>query len=654
MTLSGERPARRIGRRGFLGGLAGVGVGMGTLAPEAASAATVTEPLWLYDLAHLYQLDLDDPAQAARAYDELHFVATLQGIVNRDLPRLHVHFVTHNELGTIDIDDYWLSRTLESGGFLADRPVRVLSSLDELVSVFRPLLRGAVVWDPAVPATSNVASTVAGAMDLVAVRYDPTPGSLYRSFIGVAGPLRLPPVVRLVREDGRSLFTGRGRIPGTRRESTGSAKCDAYIWAVERFLRTGRCAPEFGYYLDSFWLRGPQGKLPQCLLTNHDYLVARRGFFFDLLPWDDETPVDDPDQPLGTDQRTLQEILRVAYQRTRGGLAPVHGFVPWAYKYTTFGSGGGHHDPVPTEWRFVQLASAYNAYLDADAEHLDAMANASVFAHAPLRPRYPQGPRPSLADLRARGFVTEDDTVAPRRYVMFYVGDYDSAAWLYQVLPYMWDDPARGSVPLNWAFNPNLAARMPVALDLVRRTASSQDTFVAGDSGAGYVNPGMLQEPREFSGLPSGVEVWRDHCRRHYERWDLTVTGFIIDGFAPAMDAATLRAYSDFSPDGFAAQKVEPLGLVGDTPYVRMGPDLPRADPATAADALAAALGGDLGGPPSTPTFHSVRTILQSPSWHREVVERLHAQAPEAAVEIVDAHTFYALVRQHLRGGRLS
>jgi len=87
---------------------------------------------------------------------------------------------------------------------------------------------------------------------------------------------------------------------------------------------------------------------------------------------------------------------------------------------------------------------------------------------------------------------------------------------------------------------------------------------------------------------------------------------------------------------------------------VRMGPDLPRADPATAADALAAALGGDLGGPPSTPTFHSVRTILQSPSWHREVVERLHAQAPEAAVEIVDAHTFYALVRQHLRGGRLS
>src|SRR5690606_35689996 len=109
MTLSGERPARRIGRRGFLGGLAGVGVGMGTLAPEAASAATVTEPLWLYDLAHLYQLDLDDPAQAARAYDELHFVATLQGIVNRDLPRLHVHFVTHNELGTIDIDDYWLS-----------------------------------------------------------------------------------------------------------------------------------------------------------------------------------------------------------------------------------------------------------------------------------------------------------------------------------------------------------------------------------------------------------------------------------------------------------------------------------------------------------------------------------------------------------------
>ena len=649
-----------IDRRGFLGGLAvagigagvaagvAAGVGVGVLAADTPPAEAAGAPLCLYDLTHLYDLDLTDPEQAARAYDELHFVATLQGIVNRGLPRLYLHFVSHNEFGDIDVDSYWLDELRTKAGFLAGRPVRAIRSLDELVSTFRPMLRGAVVWDPGVPATSNVASTVAGARDLVAVRHDPSPGSLYRTYIGVAGPLRLPPVVRLVHDDGSPLFTGSGTIPGTRRDSTGSAKCDAYLWAVEHYLRTGRSAPEFGYYLDAYWLRNPQGKLQQALLTNHDYLVARRGFFLDLLPWDDETPVDDPDQPVGTDQRTLEEILRVGHERTGGGLAPVHGFVPWGYKYTTVDPAGGGHDPVPTEWRFVQVASAFNAYLDADAENLDAMANASVFRHAPLREHYPQPPRPSVDDLRARGLVDAAGAVVPRRYVMLYVGDYDSAAWLYNVLPYVWDDPARGSIPLNWAFNPNLAARMPVALDRVRRTASPLDTFVAGDSGAGYVNPGMLTEPREFSGLPSGLAAWHAHCRRHYARWDLTVTGFVIDGYAPPMDAATLRAYADFSPGGFAAQKVDPAGLVGETPYVRMGPDLPRADPLTAADALQGALDGDLTGPPTAPEFHCLRTILMSPSWHREVVDTVGARVPEAALEVVDAHTFYALVRLHL------
>jgi len=185
----------------------------------------------------------------------------------------------------------------------------------------------------------------------------------------------------------------------------------------------------------------------------------------------------------------------------------------------------------------------------------------------------------------------------------------------------------------------------------VRRTATANDTFVAGDSGAGYINPGMLQEPREFSGLPSGVEAWRRHCTPYFRRWDLTVTGFVIDGYAPPMDATTLRAYADFSPDGFAAQKIDPLGVVGRTPYVRMAGDLPRADPATGADALRGLLGGDLAGPPAEPTFHSVRTILMTPTWHRQVVDLVRADAPDAGLEIVDAHTFYQLARQHARTG---
>ncbi|MEQ7005593.1 NEW3 domain-containing protein [Actinopolymorpha sp. B17G11] len=641
-----------VNRRHVLGfGLAGVGaVALGG-APASAAVSTApdsaSEPLLVYDLAGLHDLDLADPTQARRAYDELHFVATLQGIVNRSHPRLYVHFLNHNEFGDIDIDAYWLDVLQERGGLLDGREIRQVASLDELVSTFRPLLRGAVVWDPAVPATSNVASTVAGARDVVAIRYDRTEGSLFQRYVDGSGKLRLPVKVWLIQPDGSPLFTGQGTIPDTDRATTRSPKCDAYLWAVEQYLRSGESVPEFAYYLDAYWLNDPKGQLPQTLLTNHDYLVSRRGFFFDLLPWDDETPVDDRAQEVGTDQRTLEEILRVGHQRSGGTFVPVHGFVPWQYKYTSVGNAGGH-DPVPTEWRFVQVISAFNAYADADAETLDGMANASVFRHARLRSHYPQGPRPTADELRARGFLDADGGVVPRRYVMLYVGDYDSAAWIYQTTPYLWDDPARGSVPLNWAFNPNLAARMPVAMDRVRRTATEKDTFIAGDSGAGYINPGMLTEPREFSGLPSGVAAWREHCRAHYQRWDLSVTGFIIDGFAPPMDEATLQAYADFSPDGFAAQKVPPLGLVGETPYVRMRGDLPRGTVAEGAAAFRGYLDGDVAAPPFVPEFHSMRTILMSPSWHRDVVAAVRAEIPEAGVEVVDAHTFYALVRHYL------
>ena len=47
------------------------------------------------------------------------------------------------------------------------------------------------------------------------------------------------------------MFTGRGRVPGTRLPSTGSAKCDAYVWLIERLVKAGRVNPHrLGYYID--------------------------------------------------------------------------------------------------------------------------------------------------------------------------------------------------------------------------------------------------------------------------------------------------------------------------------------------------------------------------------------------------------------------
>ena len=97
-------------------------------------------------------------------------------------------------------------------------------------------------------------------------------------------------------------------------------------------------------------------------------------------------------------------------------------------------------------------------------------------------------------------------------------------------MPEIWDDPARGQVPLGWAFNPALAERFPVGLIHARATATRNDTFMAGDSGYGYLNPGNLVPPRKWSDLPSDLNAWERLCAEGYRRWDLKITGFVIDG----------------------------------------------------------------------------------------------------------------------------
>ncbi len=55
-----------------------------------------------------------------------------------------------------------------------------IDSIEQLLDRFQAAYRGAVVWDEQVPATSNLASTIAGCDDLLPLRFDPRDGSLYR------------------------------------------------------------------------------------------------------------------------------------------------------------------------------------------------------------------------------------------------------------------------------------------------------------------------------------------------------------------------------------------------------------------------------------------------------------------------------------------
>lgn len=600
--------------------------------------APAGETICTFDLTYTLTLDRHNSKLRRRIWDHAHCVAATQGLANRTKPQLYVFFVGGPKGET---DRFWLSHLRSAGEWLADRSEKAISDLPALIQAFRSEIQGLVVYDEQVMSTANVATTVAGVERLLPVRYDADKESLcYFLTADPQGP-RLPVKVWLVHPDGSSLFTGQGTLPGSTTASSGSAKCDAYLWAKEKYLDAGKCDPAcMGYYMDAYWLKKPEGDICNHTLSNHDYLIAKKGFAFDLSPWDDEAPVDEPNQPLGIDVKTMQAIMRSAWEQQKGqGMIHVSGFVPWDKKYTKHA--GGKHDDVPSEWRYSEIISCFNGYMDADALGLGCMANASLFRQYPLADRYPQQ-LATVDDLRKRGLISADGTVAKKQFVTVYVGDYDSAAWLYRRVPEIWNDPARSTIPLGWAFNPNLADRMAPCMAWVRKTASKQDVFVAGDSGAGYLNPGHLQEPRKYSGLPSGVKAWAEHCAKYYIRWDISITGFVIDGFAPPMNAGTKDAYAQFSSRGVVAQKIDARFLHQGVPFLRMDCDLDHGNLDNAAKQILNSVSRD------KPDFKIFRSILWSPGEHKKLFDAVRARNQD--IEIVDPYTLFLLLKTHLGG----
>lgn len=564
-----------------------------------------------------------------KAWDTMHTLVCLQGLANRKTPNLYFLFVDSGKT-----DQFWLNKMTAKGAWLENIKINKIESYDKIFKKYRSYYRGLVVYDGNVPSTSNVASTVAGVEDLIAVRYDKRPGSMYNY---LTKTLNIPVKKWLVNSNGSSLFTGKGIIPGTNRKSSGSAKNDAYIWAKINYLDKGKCSNKFlGYYMDYY---GAQitavNSVGNLTLVNQDFQIANKSFIFDLNVWEDEAPVDDKNQKKGLDLETFKEILKSSYKQAKGQMVQASGFTPWAFKYTSFGKAGGTHDGVPTEWRHAELLSNYNTYMDADALGYSDMANASVFSKCPLKGVYKQK-KPTLDDLKAAGLIDESGKVKPQTYLTYYVGDYDSAAWLYQCMPRIWEDPTRGEVPLGWAINPQLAQRFAFGMDYFRKTATKNDSFVAGDSGAGYLNPGSLTEPREFSGLPDGTEAWKIHNQKWFRQFDISIVGFVIDGFAPPMNDKLLDIYAKIAPDGIGGQYLPSNQGVykNKMPYIVMGP-LDRMEDY---ENISQAVGSQV------PGFVMLRNILWEPKSQKEFYLKMK-ESLNGDLTILEPHSFFLLMK---------
>jgi len=616
------------GRRaaGFASGMPGLMIGLvlAVCGPAYAANPPVRPAIHVLDLRSTHNL-----APAAR-YDLWHAVACVQGLANRSAPRAFVIF--YNE------DAWWLDRLREPGGLCEGWPVVHAANFDGWLARFRPLIQGVVAYDPdpntGVISTSLAATTTAGVLDAIALRKDTSTGSMYhRLVLDAAGP-KLPLLVDLTGK-----FTGSGTIWQTNTPSTGSAKCDAYIWAKQRYLDTGQCDPTvLMYTLDLWGLKLGLGLQSQ--LNNLDYAVARRAFCFELSPWGDEAPNDDPTQPIGTDLNTFKAILdacnqRNGYQRW----IKLCGFINWPYKYTNWT--GGSHGDVATEWEMARLLSAYNAFLEADAPSPQWVSNTSFYAgltDAVVMRRHVQNPPPTFDDLVARGLVTADGRVVDGNYIMIGMGDYDQASWVLNVLgPNRFNHSARGQVDCNWAIDPNIIDRGSVAMDYFFRHKSPRDTFIAWDSGAGYINPRQIHGTRSPSGYPSGVATWREHCKHYYRALDYSISAWLLNGSAGTLNTTDFRNYAPFSGDGIGHDGGNPAGpaLDGNVPIrARSGPDNPAA--------------GQLINYASGVHFAWYRCILWTPGAVKDL-EAAYANSGRNH-RFLDAYTFYYLMRHHLGG----
>jgi len=499
-------------------------------------------------LPTIYHLDLQYTSllPANERYDVRHVAVCLQGLANREASRAFLSF--HSA------DSVWLTRLREPGGLCEGWELYAVGDMEQYISLFSKYANGVVLYDPdpntGVISSSLVATTAAGVENAIAVRKDTSVGSMYNYLVNDASGPQLPVLVDLTGK-----FTGSGTIWQTTTPSTGSAKCDAYIWAKEKYIDTGKCDPTtLMYTLDLWGLK--EGADLRAQLSNLDYAVQKKGFCFELSPWGDEIATDDPGQPLGTDLATFKKILHACNLQTgKSKMIKFCGFTNWDYKYTSNGSVGGSHGEVATEWETARLLSAYNAYLEADAPGMNYLSSSSFYSglapETEMR-RYVQNPAPTFSALQAKGYIDGSGNVADGNYILIGMGDYDQASWTLNWLASgIYDDSNRGNVECSWGIDPNAIDRASVAIDYMYRHKTAKDYFMAWDSGAGYVHPTQLYGSRSPSGYPSAVGIWQEHCRKYYRMLDYSISGWLLNaGSGGSMSTTEVDNYKSFSGDG--------------------------------------------------------------------------------------------------------
>lgn len=448
----------------------------------------------------------------------------------------------------------------------------------------------------------NVATTIAGVEDGVVL--SPEYADKFMSKWGLK-----------VIKDLRGMFDG---------SVTGSAKNDAYRWAIENYLSKGLCSAHFLSLFEDGYLTRDKGNISYVI--TRDWAVANRSFVFDLSPWGDELPLDDPDQILGTDLKTYKLILQENLKQTAGRqMAELSGFFSFQ-KYVDVPGHKSSHEPVPTEWETVYLITPYNCYQNTVASDCYNQSFHRHFPFSPLKQKRPAG-KPKLEN---------------KVYVCFHMSDHDSTTPLYDFLPKFWRDENRGKIPLAWGLNPNLIETYPDIISYFYGTMKPNDYFVADASAAGYFNPNRVKKEN----LPLFVE----HNRYFYEQTDMTISPMVLDWDEPSEDVKD--AFAEFSPDGYATIIYDFHKDIGKPPEQHVWKNMSVMNMNNAAnvfesgDKNAKDLLDSIGEiSAESPEFVYVRVAWASPAQILEFLEGMRKLRPDLDFVPVDPYAYFGLFR---------
>jgi len=132
---------------------------------------------------------------------------------------------------------------------------------------------------------------------------------------------------------------------------------------------------------------------------------------------------------------------------------------------------GWFSNDVAGEFSSVEIVSNYGVYVLA----ADWFSNLTVFSGTRTTP--------------AVAKPTKTPELENKIYVTYTFSEGDNFQYNQHRMRILWDDPARGEVPINWTSSPLLYDGAPAILEHYQETATENDLLIAGPSGAGYFYP---------------------------------------------------------------------------------------------------------------------------------------------------------------------